>query len=490
MKKHELILIILFFFGIGNRVEAQKFWALNNVGDTLYYNITSSLAPYSVEITYKGDNYQEFANEYVGTISIPSTVVHNSITYSVKSIGENAFRLCDNINAVIIPNSITSIGESAFSNSGISSVSIPSSVEYIGEWSFRYCFELTSFYVPPTLSKIDFAALYGCYYMQEIIVNANNPNYSSIDGVLYNKLGDTLISCPGGKQGSFLVTTNVNNIADLAFCYVNLTNINVETNNPKYSSSEGILYNKVMDTIIASTTRKVGSIIIPNSVTHIYSSCFFQCKQLSSITIPTSVSSIGDFAFAYCDGLTTIQIPNSITKISMGAFYDCPGLISITIPALVNSIGDQAFSYCTGLTFIKLYPEIPPQIVSSTFAGVSDSIPVYVPCSSLTLYQGAEYWSGFTNYDCFIGLDNLPINNLAINIYPNPASDIVNFEINNANKEVLTLNIYNIIGSLVMTKTISQEKNQVNVGELLNGIYLIEIRSSDSMKRQKLIIKK
>ena len=211
---------------------------------------------------------------------------------------------------------------------------------------------------------------------------------------------------------------------------------------------------------------------------------------IASITIPSSVSSIGDFAFAYCDGLTTIQIPNSITKISMGAFYDCPGLISITIPALVNSIGDQAFSYCTGLTFIKLYPEIPPQIVSSTFAGVSDSIPVYVPCSSLTLYQGAEYWSGFTNYDCFIGLDNLPINNLAINIYPNPASDIVNFEINNANKEVLTLNIYNIIGSLVMTKTISQEKNQVNVGDLLNGIYLIEIRSSDSMKRQKLIIKK
>ena len=490
MKRNVLILIALFFFGIGNRAEAQKFWAVNNDGDTLYYNVTSSVLPYSVEITYKGNDYQEFADEYDSTISIPSTVIHNSITYDVKSIGENAFRECNNIDSVIIPNSINSIGSCAFSNSSIKSISLPSSVNYIGEWSFRYCFGLTNFYVPSTLTRIDYASLYGCWFMQNINVDANNPNYSSIDGVLYNKIGDTLICCPGAKQGTFLVTSNVNYIADLAFCYVNLSAINVDANNLKYSSSNGILYNKIMDTLIACTTQKTGSVIIPSSVSHIYSSSFFQCNQLSSITIPSSVSSIGDFAFAYCDGLTTIQIPNSMTQINMGTFYDCQGLTSITIPALVTSIGDQAFSYCTGLSEIKLYPEIPPQIVSSTFAGISDTTPIKVPCNSLTLYQGAEYWSDFTNYGCFVGLDNLQLNNFSTKLYPNPASDIINLEINNTNKEVFTLNIYNIMGSLVKTETTNQNYNQINVADLNNGIYLIEIKSNDLITKQKLVIQK
>lgn len=95
------------------------------------------------------------------------------------------------------------------------------------------------------------------------------------------------------------------------------------------------------------------------------------------------------------------------------------------------------------------------------------------------------------NYDCYVGLqDNEFIDGKTIKVYPNPASGIVNLEINNVNKEVLTLNIYNIIGSLVKRETIRHEKNQVNVGDLLNGIYLIEIRSNDSSQRQKLIIQK
>ncbi|HBN05969.1 MAG TPA: hypothetical protein DD434_09310, partial [Bacteroidales bacterium] len=317
MKKIISIFIVIFLFGIINRAEAQRFWAVNNYGDTLYYNVTSSVLPYSVEVTYKGNSSQEFPDEYDSTITIPSTVVHNSITYNVKSIGENAFRECNSLESVIIPSSVNSIGSCAFSNSSIRSIALPSSVNNIGEWSFRYCFELTDFFVPATLTQIDFAALYGCYYMQNINVDDNNPNYSSINGVLFNKLGDTLITCPGGKQGNYLITSNVNYISDLAFCYVNLSEIDVEANNPKYSSLNGILYNKIMDTLIACVTQKTGSVNIPNSVTNIFSNAFFQCNLLNSIIIPSTVNSIGDFAFAYCDGLTTIQIPNSITKINM-----------------------------------------------------------------------------------------------------------------------------------------------------------------------------
>jgi len=488
MKKYHLILILSFFFGIGNRAEAQKFWAVNLEGDTLYYKVISSTVPFSVEITYKGDDYQVFADEYIGEITIPLTVIHNSIAYDVRAIGENAFRVCNNIDNVILPNSIISIGSCAFSNSSINSISLPSSVNYIGEWSFRYCFGLTNFYIPSTLTLIDFASLYGCWFMEEIIVDPNNPNYSSIDGVLYNKLGDTLICCPGAKQGAFLITNNINYIEDLAFCYCNLNAINVESNNLNYSSLDGILYNKVLDTLIACTTQKTGSVIIPSSVSHIYWSSFFQCNQLSSIIIPSSVSSIGDFAFAYCDGLTSIQIPNSITKLNMGVFYDCSGLTSITIPAFVTSIGDQAFSYCIGLREIILFPETPPEIVSSTFSGILDTIPIRVSCSSLSLYQEAEYWSGFINYHCFIGLDNNISNNSGLKLYPNPASGIINLEINTDNNIVLVLNVYNIMGSLVQTIRNYHNNTPIIISDLKNGFYFIEIVYNNFAIKEKLLI--
>ncbi len=490
MKKIISIFIVIFLFGIINRAEAQRFWAVNNYGDTLYYNVTSSVLPYSVEVTYKGNSSQEFSDEYDSTITIPSTVVHNSITYNVKSIGENAFRECNSLESVIIPSSVNSIGSCAFSNSSIRSIALPSSVNNIGEWSFRYCFELTDFFVPATLTQIDFAALYGCYYMQNINVDDNNPNYSSINGVLFNKLGDTLITCPGGKQGNYLITSNVNYISDLAFCYVNLSEIDVEANNPKYSSLNGILYNKIMDTLIACVTQKTGSVNIPNSVTNIFSNAFFQCNLLNSIIIPSTVNSIGDFAFAYCDGLTTIQIPNSITKINMGVFYNCERLTSIEIPALVTSIGDQAFSYCNDLIQIKLNPETPPLIVSSTFVGVSDTALIIVPCNSLTLYQEADYWCDFTNYYCFVGLDDYPKINISTKIYPNPASKIVNLEIKNSNNKLLTLNIYNSLGILVKTQRISEKDNQIDVSDLSNGIYFIDICSDNYNVKQKLVINK
>ncbi|MDD4830246.1 MAG: T9SS type A sorting domain-containing protein, partial [Bacteroidales bacterium] len=75
-------------------------------------------------------------------------------------------------------------------------------------------------------------------------------------------------------------------------------------------------------------------------------------------------------------------------------------------------------------------------------------------------------------------------------IYPNPASDILNIEINNTTKEVLNLNIYNIMGSLVKTETTAANNNQINISDLNNGIYLIEIESKDLITKQKLIIQK
>ena len=82
--------------------------------DGIYYRGTSDYFPYTVEVTYRGKYYSSYSNEYTGSVIIPESVTYNSKTYSVTSIGINAFRDCGGLTSVTIPNSVTSIGSSAF----------------------------------------------------------------------------------------------------------------------------------------------------------------------------------------------------------------------------------------------------------------------------------------------------------------------------------------------------------------------------------------
>ena len=102
----------------------------------IFYNITSSTEK-TVAVTFKGDSYSAYSNEYTGDVTVPSTVAYNGETYSVTSIGTNAFSYCSGLTSVTIGNSVTSIGDYAFLFcSGLTSVTIPNSVTSIGEFAF------------------------------------------------------------------------------------------------------------------------------------------------------------------------------------------------------------------------------------------------------------------------------------------------------------------------------------------------------------------
>ena len=112
MKKTILFLSAVFCLCLANKTMAYSFSAVYN-GKTIYYNITSSSAPLTVEVTYGSST----SNSYSGAVDIPSTVTNGSNTYSVTSIGQQAFYYCSNLTFVSIPNSVTSIGYYAFYNS-------------------------------------------------------------------------------------------------------------------------------------------------------------------------------------------------------------------------------------------------------------------------------------------------------------------------------------------------------------------------------------
>ncbi|MCQ2243060.1 MAG: leucine-rich repeat domain-containing protein [Bacteroidaceae bacterium] len=238
--------------------------------DGIFYNLVSKGK--QAIVTFKGEKYDSYSKEYSGSVIIPSTIAVDGVTYSVISIGENAFFVCSSLTSVTIPNSVTSIGGWAFCDcSGLTSVTIPNSVTSIGGWAFYNCSGLTSITIPNSVTSIGGGAFEGCSGLTSVTI----PN-------------------------------SVTSIGNYAFSGCSgLTSITVENGNPNYDSRDNC--NAIIET--STNTLKSGcqNTIIPNSVTSIGEMAFLDCSGLTSVTIPNSVKSIGDYAFNFCTGLKEIH---------------------------------------------------------------------------------------------------------------------------------------------------------------------------------------
>ena len=215
-----------------------------------------------------------------------------SIRKGVKVIGNWAFCSCK-LTSINIPNSVTTIGEHAFSGcDSLTSINIPNSVTMIGKGAFSGCDYLTSINIPDDVTTIGEGAFGGCHSL----TNINIPN-------------------------------SVTTIGTGAFFYcLSLTSINIP--NSVTTIGKGAFRG----------CKSLTSINIPNSVTTIGEWAFVECKSLTNINIPNSVTTIGEWAFAECKSLTNINIPNSVTTIENGAFRGC-----INLPAHIKSDIRQRF---------------------------------------------------------------------------------------------------------------------------------------------------
>ena len=274
-----------------------------------------------------------------------SSLTNITIPNSVTSIEEYAFDSCISLTNITIPDSVTSIGRCAFWNCNmLTSITIPDGVTSIGEDAFAYCSSLTSITIPGNVTSIDSCAFLGCRSLTSINVSNNNKNYSTIDGILFNKDKTEIITYPAKKkETSYDIPNSVTSIGNGTFAYCSsLTNIiipNSVTSIGRYTFED---------------CNSLTSITIPDSVTSIGYSAFESCNSLTNITIPNSVTSIGHRAFAYCSSLTNITISDSVTSIGKDAFRDCSSLTSITIPEGVTSIGIGTFNNCSSLTSINV----------------------------------------------------------------------------------------------------------------------------------------
>jgi len=247
-----------------------------------------------------------------GTLVVPAGIT------AIGGVG--AFYNCTNLTGVSFPASLTSLGTGAFEQAGLTTVSIPATLTSVGLNAFTSCQSLTS-----------------------ITVETANPNYQSIEGVLFNKAGTILIQAPGALAGTYSIPGAVTTLADWAF------------NNCK--SLTGITGGTAVTSVGIATFQgcsALASATLSGTITTLGTSAFEQCSALTSLTLPSNLVTIGEYAFHACSGLAAIIIPASVTTIQADAFENCTALTTVTIPAGVTSLGDGLFFYCSGLTAITV----------------------------------------------------------------------------------------------------------------------------------------
>ena len=405
MKRTLFILTALF----GLLFSSSPALAYDCVVDGIYYILDKYNKTASVTCMYN--------NKYCGDVVIPETITiaYNDATYSVTSIGIDAFYACSELTSVTIPNSVTSIGNDAFRGcSGLNSIvvsgnnvtydsrdncnaiietstnklvagckntTIPNSVTSIGDKAFYACSGLTSVTIPNSVTAIGEGAFSYCSGLK----SATIPNsVTSIGNAAFR-------GCSG--LTSLTIPNSVTSIGYEAFCgckgltSVTIPNSVTSFGNAAFRGCSGLT-----------------SVTIPNSVTSIGDEAFCECSGLTSVTIPNSVTSIGYEAFCGCKGLTSVTIPNSVTSFDDRAFYSCSGLTSVTIGNSVTSIGDEAFLGCSGLTSVTIGNSV-TSIGDEAFDGCSGLTSVTIP-NSVTSIGNAAF------RDCS-GLTELDLNNVA-----------------------------------------------------------------------------
>ena len=358
----------------GKTVTAIGVWAFENC-----VSLTRITIPDSVTII--GDRAFTFCS------SLTNAVIGNGVT----DIGAYAFVDCTSLNGITIPDSVITLGDEAFTNcTSLTNATIGNGVTNIGYCTFTDCSSLTRITIPDNVAAIGAGAFAGCSSLTDATLGNSLTNigyyaFAGCSNLICITIPDNVAAIGVGAFSDCSRLTNasigngVANIGDEAFAGCSrLIEITVSYGNSAYGSSNGILFNKDLTTIMQCPGGWTGDYIVSDSVTNIGSGAFSGCNQLSSIQIPDRVMDIGERAFEACSGLTNAVIGNSVAAIRYRAFEGCTSLTRITIPDSVINIQDWAFASCTSLTGIYFQGNAPYH-GRFTFDGSDNSTVYYSP---------------------------------------------------------------------------------------------------------------
>lgn len=433
-------------------------------------------------------------------LALPSTLV---------SIEEGGFYSCYNLKgSVTLPASLKSLGYySFFGSDGITSfnvnssntvyaaqngilyskkldslyicpagktgpVVIPESVKLIGSHAFYNCANLSGVLnIPSGVDYIGYYAFYGCKGISAYSVNAANGYFSSNQNVLYSKDLKRIIACPATKSGTFVFPDSTRYIDPCAFSFCSnlsgemkftkgieylgdfafygctgISGFAADEENKYFSAYDGLLYNKLADTLYLSTSGKSGQVVLPQGLKHIGTSAFDGCQYITSVKLPSGLNSLGNYAFEYCTSLTDINLPQTLTSIGYGVLNGCTSMRNINV----------------------LLPE-PHLIDYYYFNNINKSLcALNVPLNSISSYRNAPYWEDFVN---------ITEKDFATAVFKNDENNLTAFKtadgltVRGLKKGGL-LEIYSVNGKVIAKRNIPGEELSIKLPQ--SGVYIIK----------------
>jgi len=434
------------------------------------------------------DLSQVAINEYNGSggpnpdlTNYPAHFIPSDAFYNPTIVTDNGK---ETLTRIVFPNTLQVIDIQAFANCyNLTEAEFPQSqsLSAIRVGAFFGCNNLTSKVIPASVRVIDPMAFSNS--SGDVTVANDNPNYSSVDGVLFDKNQTTLIHFPTNKAGSYVIPSTVTTIAQQAF----------------------------------RKCHQLTTVTLPENLSRIEDGAFCECFELSSITFPENINYIGPRAFAFCYKIERVELPPHITIIESGAFFACNDLTSLIIPSGITTIKTEAFYYCnnlssivlpTSVSIIETYAfsqdtttvskidsvvvESPVPIDLSNTPDVFENVDtvncsLVVPQGSTAAYAKANQWKSFKKVIEKIATDvNQPKSEeLKIVINPNPASDhiLISGMIDNA-----LVTIGDLQGQKVLEKKIGCNE-KLDISDLHRGIYWLTVKTAKTSYTQKLVKK-
>ena len=375
-------------------------WNVKNYPDcqdyyqTPFYWVETNIATYDIRESIASFTFGEDVEHIPAYLCLGmKNITSINIPNSVKSVGGSAFSGCSKLTKVqissiaawcaisfnsqysnpltsahhlylknaevtnvTVPNGITTIGNYVFSGgSNITKITIPNGITSIGDYAFSECSSLVSFTIPERVASIGDWAFFGCSGLTSITIPRDVTSIAS--------------SAFYGCSNMISVTINSNEIVSKEY---------------KSNSKLGSIFG-----------GQVSEYIIGDEVTNIGNYAFYECANLKKVVIGNSTTSIGHYAFSKCTSLSSINLPNSVTSIGYYAFWGCSGLTSITIPNSVTSVGEYSFKNCNSLINVTLQSETPPTLGNNAFSNCNNLSGIYVPCGTLNAYKRS--WSNYSS---------------------------------------------------------------------------------------------
>ena len=293
------------------------------------------------------------------------------IPNSVKTIGNSAFTGCADLKSVRLPEQLTRIEGFTFNScESLTNIDIPEGVTSIGDYAFCRCESLTNIDIPEGVTSIGDYAFAICKQLKEITIPSSVKQFGK--NVFWNT-GFT--SLPKLPESLTVIPKS------MFYACAQLTSIEIPKNITKIGEC-------------AFGRCPISEIEIPASVTHIGVAAFANCKNITDLNIPDNVIEIGFNAFNGCSNLKTVKLSANITSLNQGIFTECSSLESIIIPNGVKSIGKFAFQGCSSLSSINL-PETVEEIGEEAFYGCSSLTNLFIPKSFVRFKTDENniYWS-------------------------------------------------------------------------------------------------